>query len=128
MFKRILVNIPLALLCLMMLGGGIADILRPDNVVEIMTRLGYPPYFSVMLGIAKVLGVIALLAPVGPTLRTFAYAGFTFNTIAAIVSHLAAGDPLPQSIPAAAGLLLALSSFAIWRARSAHPYAAIRLT
>jgi uncharacterized membrane protein YphA (DoxX/SURF4 family) len=34
-----------------------------------MTKLGYPPYFVTLLGIAKVLGVVALLIPKFPLLK-----------------------------------------------------------
>jgi len=39
-------------------------------------RLGYPDYFLTMLGVAKLLSVVALLAPVPRWLREWAYAGF----------------------------------------------------
>ncbi len=72
--------------------GGIYDMLRPQPVVEIMNRLGYPSYFPVMLGVAKVLGVLALLHPRTVVLREWAYAGFTFNLIAASIAHAVTGD------------------------------------
>lgn len=36
--------------------GGVGDVLRIPSVVEGMTRLGYPEYFCVILGVWKVLG------------------------------------------------------------------------
>jgi hypothetical protein len=77
-----------------MVAGGVYDLLAPPEVLEVMRRLGYPDYFPVWLGAAKVLGMIVLLAPRMGTFREWAYAGFTFNLLAAGVAHIYAGDPI----------------------------------
>jgi hypothetical protein len=46
----------------------------------------------VLLGMAKLAGAIVLLLPRLPTLKEWAYAGFTFMWIAASVAHYLAGD------------------------------------
>ncbi len=46
--------------------------------VEMFTRLGYPIYFLTLLGVWKILGVIAVLIPKFPLLKEWAYAGFFF--------------------------------------------------
>ncbi|MEM9194990.1 MAG: DoxX family protein [Myxococcota bacterium] len=86
------------LFCLPMVGGAIFDTLRPPEVVEGFQHLGYPLYFAPMLGVAKGLGVIAVLAPKFPRLKEWAYAGFTFDLIAASASHAALSDPIPDII------------------------------
>jgi uncharacterized membrane protein YphA (DoxX/SURF4 family) len=43
--------------------GGIWDIQRLPMVRELVTHLGYPSYFLVLLGTWKVLGAVALLLP-----------------------------------------------------------------
>lgn len=59
---------------------------------EGIRHLGYPAYFGVMLTVFKVLGALALIIPQIPhTLKEWAYAGFTFDFIAASVSHWAVG-------------------------------------
>lgn len=69
------------------------------------------------MGIAQLLGVVALFAPVPRTLREWAYAGFTFDIGAAILSILSVGDPLSHVIlPLYALTMLQLSYFA-WRRR-----------
>lgn len=73
--------------------GGVYDIIRPPEVLEVMRHLGYPDYFAPMLGGAKVLGIAALLHPRTVTLKEWAYAGFTFNLLAASPAHFFAGDP-----------------------------------
>lgn len=56
-------------------------------------HLGYPDYFRIQLGTAKLMGVLALLLPFVPqTFKHFAYAGFTIVTLSASVAHAANGD------------------------------------
>jgi uncharacterized membrane protein YphA (DoxX/SURF4 family) len=57
-----------------------------------MGRLGYPPYFLYLLGVAKVLGAFAILAPRLPRIKEWAYAGMMIDVTGAIVSHAAVGD------------------------------------
>ena len=67
--------------------------LRGDpRMMSAFARLGYPSYFPEILGVAKLLGVIALLVPAAPRLKEWAYAGFTFNLLGAMVSHVAVGQ------------------------------------
>ena len=68
---------------------GIAYLARPSVIVKGLSALGYPTYFPIILGAWKALGAIALVAPVHPLLREWAYAGFTFNYTGAMFSHVA---------------------------------------
>ena len=77
------------------------------QAVENFRHVGYPQQLRVLLGIAKLSGAIVLLLPRLPTLREWAYAGFTFMWIAAIVAHYLAGDGALVLLPIA--LLGALS-------------------
>ena len=54
--------------------------------------MGYPQQLRVLLGIGKLAGAIVLLLPRLPTLKEWAYAGFTFMWIAATVAHYLAAD------------------------------------
>ncbi len=71
--------------------------------------LGYPAYFPIVLGTAKLLGVLALLAPGLPRLKEWAYAGFTFTFIGAAWSHLASNQNNAAVMPIATLVLLAIS-------------------
>ena len=62
------------------------------EAVENFRHVGYPQQLRVLLGIAKLAGAIVLLLPRLPTLKEWAYAGFTFMWIAASVAHYLAGD------------------------------------
>ena len=118
MKDKLLYWIPTVLLALMMTGGGIVDVLRTPDVVKVIGQLGYPTYFPVMLGVAKLLGVAALLVPGVPrTLKEWAYAGFTFDVIAAMVSIMAVGNPVSELVPPAIALVLTTVSGWAWRKR-----------
>lgn len=81
----------------MMLLGSIPDVIMHPAAVEIVnTRLGYPSYFLPFIGVAKLLGVAALLAPGIPTVKEWAYAGFVFDMVGAMYSHIRVGDPPTQ--------------------------------
>ena len=97
-----------ALLSFVFAGGGVADLVLAEPVKEAFTRLGYPLYLGRLLGVLKILGVIAVLAPKLPLLKEWAYAGFFFDLTGAAYLHAAVGDipgvPVPLAI---VGLLVA---------------------
>ena len=74
------------------LWAGVTDILHAPPLFEELLRLGYPPHFSTVLGVWKVLGAVALVAPRYPLLKEWAYAGMFFDFSSAIVAYAAAGD------------------------------------
>src|SRR5215469_2716052 len=76
--------------------GGIWDIARLPFVADLVTHLGYPSYFLVLLGTWKVLGALAVLIPGRPLLKEWAYAGAFFTYTGAIVSHLTTGYELGE--------------------------------
>lgn len=94
--------------------GGAMDIARPPEAVEGMAKLGYPAYFMLILGVWKVLGAAAILAPKFPRLKEWAYAGIIFDLTGAAASHGASGDP-PQNV--AIPLVLCLVTAASWALR-----------
>ncbi len=71
----------------------IPDIMNAKDAVEFMTKLGYPPYFTPFIGVAKLLGSIAILIPGFPRIKEWAYAGLIFDLVGATYSTVAAGDP-----------------------------------
>jgi len=82
----------------------------PPGVYGI-THLGYPVYFLTILGVWKILGVVALLIPKFPLLKEWAYAGFFFAMSGALFSHIASGDSVTQNVPALLLLILTVISW-----------------
>lgn len=80
------------LISLVLLNGGINDVFKNAPYYTILLKMGYPGYFSIILGVWKVLGVVAILIPRFPLLKEWAYAGFVFLLSGAIISHLTIGD------------------------------------
>ncbi len=61
-----------ALFCLAMTAGGTMNLVRAEMQQEAMAALGYPDYLMTILGVAKILGVIALLILGVPLLKEWA--------------------------------------------------------
>jgi len=105
-------------LALGMVATGIAQILLMPGQggADMIARLGYPEYMLTILGIWKILGVVAILAPRYPLVKEWAYAGFFFLLSGAIYSHIAISDPWVETLPA---LLLLVLTIVSWYFRPA---------
>jgi uncharacterized membrane protein YphA (DoxX/SURF4 family) len=107
-------------LALGMLSTGVVQLFKAKDGqggLDMITHLGYPAYLLTLLGIWKVLGVIAVLIPKFPLLKEWAYAGFFFVMTGAIFSHIASGDSINTILPA---LLLLILTFISWYFRPSH--------
>lgn len=78
--------------------GAIPDMLSVPDAVAMFDQLGYPAYLLPFLGIAKLLGVAAILIPGFPRIKEWAYAGITFDLAGAMYSTIASGAPIGGSI------------------------------
>ena len=93
-----------------MLMSGIQNLIATAEWKTIMEHLGFPVYLLPFLGIAKCLGVLALVAPGFPRLKEWAYAGFFFDLLGVTYSAIATdGVQLPQSFMVVLFALLFLS-------------------
>ena len=78
----------------MMLFSAIPDIMVIQAAIDMVsTHLGYPVYLIAFLGVAKLLGAIAILIPGFPRIKEWAYAGLSFDLIGATYSSIMVGDP-----------------------------------
>lgn len=75
--------------------ASLPDIYMSTEAVAIMGWLGYPKYLLPFIGIAKVLGVLAILIPGFPRIKEWAYAGLSFDLIGATYSQIATGGMQP---------------------------------
>ena len=63
------------------------------QVAAAFVHLGFPEYFRVELACAKFAGLAILLVPVPlPRLKEWAYAGFAFTLVSAVIAHVSRGD------------------------------------
>ena len=90
--------------------GGLAQALQVQGVVQGFKPLGYPTYFISIIGIWKMLGIIAILIPGFKLLKEWAYAGLFFTMTGAVISHIASNDIHAQIIaPAVLAIFIVLS-------------------
>jgi uncharacterized membrane protein YphA (DoxX/SURF4 family) len=80
------------LLAFGMLASGLQQIFHTKEMTDMMVHLAYPPYFMTIVGIWKILAVIAILIPRAKLVKEWAYAGLFFVMSGALLSHLASGD------------------------------------
>jgi hypothetical protein len=107
-------------LALGMVSTGLVQLLRQKEGaggLDTIKQLGYPVYFLTILGVWKILGVIAVLVPKFPLLKEWAYAGFFFAMSGAILSHVAYGNPVKEMLPP---LLLLVLTVVSWYFRPAN--------
>ena len=102
------------LLCLQMSFTAYAQLSLPQ-VAEAFAHLGFPDYFRVELAWAKLFGVLMLLAPVSARLKEWAYAGFAFTLVSALIAHFAVGDGVEAWGFAAGTSVLWGFSYYFWR-------------
>ena len=89
----------------------------PEAVKFMHDGLGYPVYFIQFLGVAKVLGVIALLVPGFPRLREWAYAGFVFDLVGALYSVLSNKHEVADWVPFILFFALIAGSYILYHKR-----------
>ena len=100
-----------SLFALLMLGSAIPDMFSVPVAVEGFRKMGYPVYLLPFLGVAKFLGVVAILVPGYARIKEWAYAGLVFDlsgaTYSIFFSSTQAGDYLFMALP----LILAFGSY-----------------
>lgn len=98
-------------LSLGMASTGIVQIIKMDGEVEKMKQLGFLPFFLTIIGVWKLLGVVAILVPKYPLIKEWAYAGFFFVMSGAVFTHLAAGDSAVEFFGPSLLLILTIISW-----------------
>lgn len=105
-----------------LLAGGATDLLHGrtalvagESVTDVLSHLGYPVYLLTILGVWKVLGALALLAPRLPRLKEWAYAGCFFVYAGAVASGVVRGLDNPGTFiwPPCVLAILTLASWAL---------------
>ena len=120
--KAIVYWVTTVVVALELLAGGMTDLLRGKTavvaglpVVVVLAHLGYPAYLLSILGVCKLLGGVAVLAPGFPRLKEWAYAGAFFVYLGAVASGLVLGrgDPGTYIWPPLIFAIITLASWAL---------------
>ncbi|MFC4209763.1 DoxX family protein [Pedobacter lithocola] len=93
----------------MMLFIAFETLTKPEVKIS-MAHLGFPDYFRIELGIAKIIGAVLIWLPVR-LLRDTAYIGFAIMFFSASLSHAAVSDPLGKVITGVIFLAILIVSF-----------------
>src|ERR1700749_968599 len=85
---------------------------KAPQLMATIRQAGMPYYFMFMLGIAKILGILALLFSKWNTLKEWAYAGFAFTLIGAIWVHYSSNT---NAVSAVVFLVILGVSYGCWK-------------
>jgi len=107
------------LISALMLSSSVPSVLRLPQAVDFMTKLGYPGYIVPFLGVAKILGVAAILIPGFPRIKEWAYAGLCIDLVGATYSLIAIGTPVTQWIFMLIWIILLFVSYVYYHKRLA---------
>ena len=103
----------------MMLMSGFMYFTSPE-VVTGFAKMGFPDYFRVELGAAKLIGAVVLLIPQIPTrVKEWAYAGFGINLISAIILHFVINDAKSTPMIFVLLALLIVSNIYLYKTKNA---------
>ena len=103
------------LFSLFMLYSGVSEVMQIEQAKEIMKHLGYPIYVNTIIGVAKILGALAILQWKFRTLKEWAYAGFTIDIIGASASFYFAGDGIGATLMPFVFLAVMFTSYFLWK-------------
>jgi hypothetical protein len=111
------------LFAFVMLGSAIPDILVSPMAVEGFREMGLNPALVPFVGIAKALGVVAILTPGFPRLKEWAYAGLIFDLIGATYILIAIGKPIGLYAPMFIFIALGFGSYFFYHKKKKLPNA-----
>lgn len=93
--------------------GAYLHLTRDPQVMATLAHLGYPAYFATIIGVWKLLGAIAIVAPGLPRVKEWAYAGFFFELTGAAATRAFVGDGVVDILAPLAFLVLVMASRAL---------------
>ena len=98
-----------------MLFSGISELIGNEQGNELLISLGYPLYVNIIIGVAKVLGAIAILQIKYKTIKEWAYAGFTFDILGASASFALNGGKFGDVFFPLIILAVMFVSYFLWK-------------
>ena len=93
---KILYWIFTGLLVVFMLITSFSQVISAKGTEEIMAILKMPMYILPLLGISKLLAIVAILVPGIPKIKEWAYSGLMFDFIGATYSMIAVGGTIDK--------------------------------
>lgn len=106
------------LFALAMIFSSISNVfLFPEAIELLSNHLGYPQYLIPFLGVAKILGAIAILIPGFSRLKEWAYAGLFFDLTGATYSMVAVDGFKPDMLGMSVFFLLFALSYIYYQKR-----------
>ena len=90
----------------------------PESIELISTQLGYPQYVIPFIGVAKLLGAVAILVPGLKRIKEWAYAGVMFDLVGATYSFIAIGLPVQDWSAMLIFVLMGAASYFFYHKRS----------
>lgn len=100
---------------LMMLMDGFGGVTQQEAGKEVLKHLGYPMYLLIIVGIAKILGALAILQQKFVAIKEWAFAGFAINFIGAFASRAFVGDGAALLIPPLVALAILFIPYILWK-------------
>jgi uncharacterized membrane protein YphA (DoxX/SURF4 family) len=102
-----------------MLMSGFFDAISAPDALKVFKDLQLPAYLSPFLGVAKLLGAIAILIPGLPRIKEWAYAGLFFDLLGATYCSIGSGHPLSQATFMLLPFAFLFTSYALYHRKSA---------
>ncbi|MEJ1237474.1 DoxX family protein [Chryseolinea sp. T2] len=90
---KIIYWIATGLIAVAMLLSAFMYLSKSEELIKNFAAIGLPLYLVMLLGTAKLIGAILLLAPVAARFKEWTYAGFLFTFAGAIWTHAATATP-----------------------------------
>lgn len=116
--NKLIYWISTGLFCAFLLLTGLSYFTDPKFVAT-FRHLGFPQYFRVELGIAKIAGVLLLLIPRIPLrFKEWAYVGFGITLISGAIAHVNSGDRAGYIINVLFFFMLLVISYIYWHKRN----------
>ena len=112
---KVIYWIAVILFSLFMLFSGVLEVMQTQQAKEAIKHLGYPIYVNTIIGVAKILGVLAILQWKFQTLKEWAYAGFTIDFIGAGASIYFAGDGILMAFSVLIFLAVMFLTYFLWK-------------
>lgn len=103
------------LFAVFMLFSAISELSQTTSANKVLIDMGYPTYLNMIIGVAKVLGVIALIQSKFNIVKEWAYAGFVFDLLGAMFSFILLGGGISSVLFMLPFLIVIFTSYTLWR-------------